>query len=96
MGGEVDVSLREIYERLPMVETKVDKIEKNNEEVVAAFAAANGAFEVLPALGPCHFSLRRPHPTPHPPKAGDGTQHGLVLKVADGVTAARIDKRNVD
>ena len=43
MGGEVDVSLREIYERLPMVETKVDKIEKNNEEVVAAFAAAHGS-----------------------------------------------------
>ncbi len=49
-----------------MVETKVDNIEKNNEEVVSAFAAAHGAFEVLPTPGPCHFSLRRPHHTPTP------------------------------
>lgn len=50
MDGQVDVSHREIYERLLMVETKVDKIEKNTEMVVAAFAAAHGAFKVLEFL----------------------------------------------
>ena len=86
MGGEVDVSLREIYERLPMVETKVDNIEKNNEEVVAAFAAAHGAFEVLPALGPCHFSLRRPDPTPHhtPPQLVMGPNMALYSRLLMG------------
>ncbi len=51
MDGQVDVSHREIYERLLMVETKVDKIEKNTETVVAAFAAAHGAFKALEFLG---------------------------------------------
>ena len=92
MGGEVDVSLREIYERLPMVETKVDKIEKNNEEVVAAFAAAHGAFEVLPALGPCHFSLRRPDPTPHHthPKLVMGPNVALYSKLLMGRLLAEL------
>lgn len=45
--AEVEVSHREIYERLIAVEQKVDKIETNTEGMVAAFQAAQGAFTVL-------------------------------------------------
>lgn len=49
--AEVDVSHREIYDRLLKVEEKVDKVEKNTEDVVAAFNAAQGAFAALEMLG---------------------------------------------
>lgn len=42
-----DVSHEQIYERLLAVESKVDNIEKNTQEVVQAFNAAAGAFQVL-------------------------------------------------
>lgn len=42
-----DVTHREIYDRLVAVETKVDSISTNTDGVVAAFAAAQGAFIVL-------------------------------------------------
>lgn len=48
---QLDVSHREIYDRLLAVELKVDKIERNTEEVVEAFNAAKGAFAVLEWLG---------------------------------------------
>jgi hypothetical protein len=48
---EKEVSHAEIYERLILVEQKVDRIDKNTEGVVAAFQAASGAFIVLEALG---------------------------------------------
>jgi hypothetical protein len=43
----LDVSHREIYDRLIAVETKVDRIDKNTDGVVKAFEAASGAFLVL-------------------------------------------------
>lgn len=42
-----EVSHKEIYERLCTVETKVDKLQKDTEDVVEAFHAAQGAFKVL-------------------------------------------------
>ena len=42
-----EVSHNEIYERLIAVETKVDKVSKDTEGMVAAFNAASGAFTVL-------------------------------------------------
>ena len=42
-----DVTHNEIYERLLAVETKVDKINEETENVVKAFSAAEGAFTVL-------------------------------------------------
>lgn len=42
-----DVSHKEIYERLCKVESKVDKVAKDTEDVVSAFKAASGAFTVL-------------------------------------------------
>lgn len=45
--AEVEVSHREIYDRLIAVEEKVDKIETNTAGMVAAFNAAQGAFTVL-------------------------------------------------
>jgi len=42
-----DISHSQIYERLLALETKVDKLDKNTEEVVKAFNAAQGAFIVL-------------------------------------------------
>lgn len=44
---EVEVTRREIFERLIAVEQKVDKIETNTAGMVAAFNAAQGAFTVL-------------------------------------------------
>jgi hypothetical protein len=48
---QVDVSHREIYDRLIAVEQKVDKIDRATTDVVAAFDAAQGAFAVLEWLG---------------------------------------------
>ena len=42
-----EVTHEHIYERLLAVESKVDNIEKNTQEVVQAFNAASGAFQVL-------------------------------------------------
>lgn len=42
-----EISHKEIYERLCKVESKVDKVAKDTEDVVAAFKAASGAFMVL-------------------------------------------------
>lgn len=42
-----EVTHEHIYERLMAVEAKVDNIEKNTQEVVKAFNAASGAFQVL-------------------------------------------------
>ena len=42
-----DISHKEIYDRLVAVESKVDKVSKDTEDVVAAFKAAAGAFMVL-------------------------------------------------
>lgn len=42
-----DVTHREIYERLIAVESKVDKLNIETEQVVKAFSAAQGAFTVL-------------------------------------------------
>jgi hypothetical protein len=44
---EQEVSHSQIYERLLLLEAKVDKLDKNTEEVVKAFNAAQGAFIVL-------------------------------------------------
>jgi hypothetical protein len=51
MAEQVDVSHREIYDRLLAVEHKVDKIDRATADVVAAFGAAQGAFTVLEWLG---------------------------------------------
>ena len=42
-----EVTHEHIYERLLAVESKVDSIDKNTQEVVKAFNAAAGAFIVL-------------------------------------------------
>ncbi len=42
-----DISHKEIYDRLIAVESKVDKVAKDTEDVVSAFRAASGAFMVL-------------------------------------------------
>ena len=42
-----EVTHKEIYERLLAVETKVDKLNEETEQVVKAFSAAQGAFTVL-------------------------------------------------
>ncbi len=42
-----EVSHKEIYDRLVAVESKVDKVAKDTEDVVTAFKAASGAFAVL-------------------------------------------------
>lgn len=49
--NQVDVSHREIYDRLIAVEAKVDRIDKATADVVTAFGAAQGAFVVLEWLG---------------------------------------------
>jgi len=45
-----DVTHREIYDRLVAVETKVDGLTESTKDVTAAFAAAQGAFQVLETL----------------------------------------------
>ena len=42
-----EVTHEHIYDRLLAVEAKVDSIERNTQEVVKAFNAAAGAFQVL-------------------------------------------------
>jgi hypothetical protein len=42
-----EVTHEHIYERLLTVESKVDNIEKNTQDVIKAFNAASGAFLVL-------------------------------------------------
>ena len=42
-----EVTHKEIYERLVAVESKVDKLGVETEQVVKAFSAAQGAFTVL-------------------------------------------------
>jgi hypothetical protein len=49
--AEVDISHREIYDRLVAVEAKVDQICKDTGDVVTAFKSAQGAFAVLEILG---------------------------------------------
>jgi hypothetical protein len=49
MSGH-DVTHKEIYDRLVAVEVKVDAIASGTKDVVAAFAAAQGAFTVLETL----------------------------------------------
>ena len=42
-----EVTHKEIYDRLVAVESKVDKLSEETEQVVKAFSAAQGAFTVL-------------------------------------------------
>jgi hypothetical protein len=42
-----EVTHEHIYDRLLAVESKVDNIEKNTQDVIKAFNAASGAFMVL-------------------------------------------------
>ena len=42
-----EVSHKQIYDRLVAVESKVDKIDNNTQEVVSAFQNAKGAFIAL-------------------------------------------------
>ena len=42
-----EVTHKEIYDRLVAVESKVDKLGSETEQVVKAFSAAQGAFTVL-------------------------------------------------
>ena len=42
-----EVTHKEIYDRLLAVETKVDKLNEETEQVIKAFSAAQGAFTVL-------------------------------------------------
>jgi hypothetical protein len=42
-----EVSHKDIYDRLLAVESKVDKIDNNTQEVVSAFQNAKGAFIAL-------------------------------------------------
>lgn len=42
-----EISHNQIYERLLAVEQKVDSLDRNTQEVVRAFNAASGAFQVL-------------------------------------------------
>ena len=46
MSGH-DITHKEIYDRLVMVEAKVDQLDANTNDMVAAFTAAQGAFTVL-------------------------------------------------
>ena len=45
-----EVSHKDIYDRLVAVESKVDKIDNNTQEVVSAFQNAKGAFIALDCL----------------------------------------------
>ena len=46
-----DISHKEIYERLLLVEGKGEDVIKNTGDVVTAFQAAQGAFQTLEFLG---------------------------------------------
>jgi len=45
-----NITHKEIYDRLVAVEVKVDALGESTKDVVAAFAAAQGAFKVLETL----------------------------------------------
>ena len=47
MAVKEEVTHEHIYNRLIAVEEKVDRLDKNTQEVVKAFNAAQGAFVVL-------------------------------------------------
>ena len=47
MAVKEEVTHEHIYNRLIAVEEKVDRLDKNTQEVVQAFNAAQGAFVVL-------------------------------------------------
>lgn len=47
MAVKEEVTHEHIYNRLIAVEEKVDRLDKNTQEVVQAFNAASGAFQVL-------------------------------------------------
>lgn len=47
MAVKEEVTHEHIYNRLIAVEEKVDRLDKNTQEVVQAFNAAQGAFQVL-------------------------------------------------
>jgi hypothetical protein len=47
MAVKEEVTHEHIYNRLIAVEEKVDRLDKNTQEVVKAFNAASGAFQVL-------------------------------------------------
>jgi hypothetical protein len=49
MSGH-NITHKEIYDRLVAVEVKVDALGESTKDVVAAFAAAQGAFKVLETL----------------------------------------------
>lgn len=51
MSNVPDVTHKEIYDRLIAVETKVDTIQTDTKDVVAAFVSARGAFVVLEMIG---------------------------------------------
>jgi len=42
-----EITHKEIYDRLVAVESKVDRLNEETEQVVKAFSAAQGAFTVL-------------------------------------------------
>jgi hypothetical protein len=44
---EVPVTHEQIYDRLCVVESKIDAIESNTKDIIEAFKAAQGALKVL-------------------------------------------------
>lgn len=46
-----EVTHQEIYDRLIVLEGKVDMLDTNTKDVVSAFASARGAFSVLEWIG---------------------------------------------
>ena len=44
---DLEVTHREIYDRVLAMEAKVDRLQQQTADVVAAFEAARGAFQVL-------------------------------------------------
>lgn len=46
-----EVTHQEIYDRLAIVETKVDRIDEGTKDIISAFASARGAFTVLEFIG---------------------------------------------
>lgn len=46
-----EVTHQEIYDRLAIVEKKVDKLDESTKDVISAFVSARGAFAVLEFIG---------------------------------------------
>lgn len=46
-----EVTHQEIYDRLAVVEMKVDRLEDSTKDVISAFVSARGAFTVLEWIG---------------------------------------------